>query len=126
LAAQTSAPPRNLQVLVNDTAAQFQLAYRHDPAERQHRYQELATAVKAWRAAERNELNDRLLSEWLRSAMRSSMPGSRASLRDVPMFGDIASVTNSSATARGREVSRVVGDKSVGDPFSDDPLPSDE
>jgi hypothetical protein len=116
---QGTAAPRSLQSLVNDTAAQFQLAYRHDPAERQRRFEQLAAAVKSWRAAARSEANNRALAEWLRAAMRSSMPGSRTALLELPAFA--AGVAANKATAPA-----TMGDKSVGDPFADDPLPAQD
>ena len=107
--AQSPAP---LQVLVNDTAAQFQLAYRHNVAEHRRRYDELSHAVAEWRAADRSEENNRLLAEWLRNAMRRSMPGSREGLPPVPQF--------SSQTAE-TEPPSLPADDSLGDPFGDDP-----
>src|SRR5215211_7799270 len=54
-----------LQILVNDTAAQLQLAYRQHPDERARRQEQLAAAVAAWRAAPRNEANNERLANWL-------------------------------------------------------------
>jgi hypothetical protein len=75
-----------LQTLVRATAVQFQIAYRHDAAEQEHRREQLAAAVAAWRVAARGEANDRLLSEWLRAAIRKSMPGSHEPLLPLPKF----------------------------------------
>ena len=45
-----------LQILVNDTAAQLQLAYRQHPDERARRQEQLSAAVAAWRGpAKRSE-----------------------------------------------------------------------
>jgi hypothetical protein len=125
-AAQATAAPHNLQSLVNDTAAQFQLAYRHDPAERERRREQLAAVVKAWRLTERSEVNNRLLADWLRAAMRSSMPGSREALPEAPAFGYDAAVMETGTPTAGREATLMTGDKSAGDPFGDDPLPAKE
>jgi len=85
--AQTAPPsPPTLQSLVNDTAAQFQLAYRHDAAEHRRRYDELAQLISAWRLSPRSPANNQLLADWLRTAMRSSMPGSREPLPPLPNF----------------------------------------
>ena len=65
-----------LQVLVNDTAAQLQLAYRQHPDERTRRQEQLTAAVAAWRAAPRSEANNERLATWLRAAILNSMPGS--------------------------------------------------
>ena len=103
-AAQATTSPNRLQSLVNVTVVQLQVAYRQDPAERLDRYGQLEGVVERWRNAPRSEANDRLLAEWLRGAMRVSMPGSRAALPAVPAFIGGAA------------------DKSAGDPFGDDPL----
>jgi hypothetical protein len=78
-----------LQVLVNDTAAQLQLAYRRHPDERARRQEQLMAAVAAWRAAPRNEANNERLATWLRAAILSSMPGSQEPLPAVPSFAAI-------------------------------------
>jgi hypothetical protein len=75
-----------LQTLLNDTVAQLQLAYRHNLPEQQRRYDELAQIVATWREAPRNDANNRLLEDWLRGAIRSSMPGSQQLLPAAPRF----------------------------------------
>jgi hypothetical protein len=125
LSAQGTATSISLQALVNDTAAQIQLAYRLDPAERQRRHEQLEEAVKSWRTVQRSDANNRLLAEWLRAAMRNSMPGSVESLPAPPAF-DTGATSILSAQAAEREASRTIGDKSAGDPFGDDPLPAQE
>jgi hypothetical protein len=72
--------------LVNAAAEQFQLAYRMNPGEAQHRQQQLNAVVAAWRAAPRDNVNDELFTTWLRTAIRSSMPGSSESLPSIPKF----------------------------------------
>lgn len=82
-----SAPlPGRLQTLVNDANAQFKLAYRKQPAEAQAREEKLNAAVSAWQATAKDATNNELLEQWLRSAIRSSMPGSRAALPAMPQF----------------------------------------
>ena len=81
--------PDKLQILVNDTAAQLQLAYRQHPDERARRQEQLTAAVAAWRAAPRNEANNERLANWLRAAIVSSMPGSKEPLPAVPRFAAI-------------------------------------
>src|SRR5215211_1144948 len=78
-----------LQVLVNDTAVQLQLAYRQHPDERARRQDQLAAAVAAWRAAPRSEANNERLANWLRAAILNSMPGSQEPLPAVPSFAVI-------------------------------------
>src|SRR6476660_1067163 len=56
-----------LQLLVNDTAAQLQLAYRQHPDEKARRKEQLTAAVAAWRAAPRSEANNEQLATWLRA-----------------------------------------------------------
>src|SRR5262245_29677151 len=75
-----------LQVLVNDTAAQIQLAYRQHPDEQATRREQLAAVIAAWRAAPRNEANNQRLANWLRAAIQSSMPGSNDPLPPAPTF----------------------------------------
>jgi hypothetical protein len=75
-----------LQSLVNDTAAQVQLAYRQHPDERERRQEQLAAVVAAWRAAPRSEANNEKLAAWLRAAILSSMPGSQEPLPAAPNF----------------------------------------
>jgi hypothetical protein len=81
-----------LQVLVNATAAQIQLAYRQHPDEQAARREQLAAVVAAWRAAPRNEANNERLANWLRAAIQSSMPGSKEPLPGAPSFGPIVKV----------------------------------
>jgi hypothetical protein len=75
-----------LQVLLNDTAAQIQLAYRQHPDEQTTRREQLAAVIAAWRAAPRSEANNERLANWLRAAIRSSMPGSNEPLPPTPSF----------------------------------------
>lgn len=81
-----------LQVLLNDTAAQIQLAYRQRPDERTTRREQLAAVIAAWRAAPRNEANNERLADWLRAAIRSSMPGSNEPLPPAPTFTAVVKV----------------------------------
>src|SRR4051812_18884336 len=63
-----------LQILVNDAAAQLQLAYRQHPDERARRQEQLTAAIAAWRAAPRSEANNEQLANWLRTTILNSMP----------------------------------------------------
>jgi hypothetical protein len=135
-----------LQSLVNDTVAQFQLAYHHNTAEQRRRYDQLSQTVAAWREAARNDANNRLLEDWLRGAIRSSMPGSQAALPPLPRFVQVhvesATVesrpvpaatplpaaagesTEQPPTTETQEVASQTEetvDKTTGDPFLDDP-----
>lgn len=82
-----------LQPLLNDTVAQFKLVYRHDVDELRRRYEEVSKAVAAWREADRTDENNRRLEAWLRSAIRSSMPGSHESLPPLPTFENLPAPT---------------------------------
>jgi hypothetical protein len=132
---------------LNDTVAQLQLAYRHNVPERRRRYDQLAQVVAAWREAPRSDANNRLLEDWLRGAIRSSMPGSQQLLPSVPDFErpsipadptieeveSIApAITHSSNESVDEslppgdmpeepEVPDAEMEKSPGDPFADDP-----
>jgi hypothetical protein len=87
---QAAAPAaEKLQVLVNATAAQLQLAYRQHPDERARRQEQLTAAVAAWLAAPRNEVNNERLATWLRAAILDSMPGSTEPLPAVPSFAAV-------------------------------------
>jgi hypothetical protein len=110
--------PSKLQSLVNETAAQFKMAYRHNTAEHRARYKQLSQALAAWRAAPRSEENDRLLTNWLRAAIRRSMPGSREPLLPLP---DFKRPFEEKAPAQ-----TTAAEKLTGDPFADDPIESGE
>jgi hypothetical protein len=84
--AQPIASPQRLQPLVNDAVAQLQLSYRYDAAERQQRYETIGRAVAAWNQSRRTPAHNEQLADWLRRAMRASMPGSREPLPPVPEF----------------------------------------
>lgn len=121
-AGQTASSPNRLQALVNDVAVQFQLAYRANPAERQRSHEQLAVVVESWRTARRSEANDARLAEWLRAAMRSSMPGSRTGLPPMPAFERSTFEPRSTAPSAINTSMPTPADKSTGDPFVDDPI----
>jgi hypothetical protein len=75
-----------LQPLLNDTVAQLKLVSRHDADELHRRYEQVSKALAAWRAADRTEENNRRLEAWLRTAIRSSMPGADQAMPTVPEF----------------------------------------
>jgi hypothetical protein len=106
--------PIKLQSLVNETAAQFKIAYRQNAPQHRARYEQLSRALAAWKKAPRSEENDRLLAEWLRAAMRRSMPGSREALPPLPEFNRPSEETAPLQTP--------AADKLIGDPFADDPI----
>jgi hypothetical protein len=109
--AQTST---KLQSLVNETAAQFKMAFRHDTQEHRARYEQLSRALAEWKRAPRGEEKDRLLADWLRAAIGRSMPGSREPLPPLP---DFKRPTQELAPAH-----TPTTDKLIGDPFGDDPI----
>jgi hypothetical protein len=119
--AMASAPVNRLQALLNDTAAQIRLAYRHDPDEYNRRAAELAGVVRAWRAAERNGTNNQLLAAWLRAAIATSMPGSTEPLPAVPKFLLSTKNVSQSADSALTKPAAAPSSKSNDDPFRDDP-----
>ncbi len=83
---QTVNSVARLQLLVNDTAAQLRLSYRQEPVELQQRRLVLGQAIAAWNKSARSDRDNHRLSEWLREAMRLSMPGSHEPLPPLPEF----------------------------------------
>ena len=84
--AQSPTSSTRLQTLVNDSVAQLQLSYRHDLAERQKRYEAVGQAIAAWNKSARGPAENERLAEWLRAAIRASMPGSHDPLPLLPEF----------------------------------------
>jgi hypothetical protein len=117
-----ASPADNLQLLVNDTAAQVQLAYRWLPNERDHRQAELETVVAAWRASTRSEANNERLATWLHAAIRKSMPGSTEPLPQVPTFSASDKTEPQAAQRVEKEAPTVSDGKVDDDPFRDDPV----
>jgi hypothetical protein len=118
----SAAPASRLQSLVNDTAAQIQIAYRQHPDEREIRQKQLAAVINAWRAAARSEANNELLSTWLHAAIRYSMPGSRDPLPTMPAFAANAKVESRLVgNAAAKKADAKTGAKADADPFGDDP-----
>jgi hypothetical protein len=126
-----------LQILVNDTAAQLQLAYRRHPDERIRRQEQLTAAVAAWRVAPRSEANNERLAHWLRAAILSSMPGSQDPLPAVPSFAvvirdepqpdvhkpnEVPSEPKKAEIAIGKKTPVKLTAKPEPDPFRDDPV----
>jgi hypothetical protein len=126
-----------LQILVNDTAAQLQLAYRQHPDERARRQERLTAAVAAWRAAARNGANNERLANWLRAAILSSMPGSQEPLPAVPSFAAVVKDDAPSELRKSKEATvepktaEIANSKKTpvkaavkpqADPFRDDPM----
>ncbi|MEO7404888.1 MAG: hypothetical protein ABIU95_14570, partial [Burkholderiales bacterium] len=66
-AAPVPAPADRTPPLARETWAQFDLAYKMHPNERELRHEQLAAAVNAWRAAPRNDANNERLNNWLRA-----------------------------------------------------------
>ena len=121
-AAQERQSHSELQSLIQGATAQFQLAYRHDPLERQRRQKQLVAVVKQWRSAERGEANSRLLADWLRAAMRSSKPGERGGLPPAPEFHGQPKIPQSVTPAARSQTQTNPTDKASDDPFRDDPV----
>ena len=72
--------------MIKAASDQFQLLYRMRPSEAALRQAQLKTVVADWQAAPRSDANNERLTNWLREAIRSSMPGSRLPLPAAPNF----------------------------------------
>jgi hypothetical protein len=83
-----TAPPERLPLLVEQATTQFDLAFRGNANEGQARKQQLEAVVNAWRAAPRSDANNERLNNWLRAAIRSSMPGAHDDLPTAPTFAE--------------------------------------
>jgi hypothetical protein len=117
-------PPKKadpLVALVNETSAQFQLAYRQHPAERERRQAQLSAVVSAWQTAPRSEASNQQLATWLRTAIRNSMPGSTEPLPPFPDFAANASEKARPALDRSAPNTAPVAQEKQDDPFRDDP-----
>lgn len=86
LATAQSGSRSQLQSLVTDTAYQLELSYRFNVTELEKRRDEVSRAIEAWNKSPRSEKENQQLADWLRSAIRASMPGSRAELPSLPEF----------------------------------------
>jgi hypothetical protein len=132
-AAPTPATQRErLPSLAIEATAQFELAFRANPSQGEVRKQQLEAVVAAWRAAPRNDANNERLSNWLRAAIRTSMPGAHDELPASPTFVDatgremqrpakpatIARTPEPTLAARSSASSKSSGQT---DPFRDDP-----
>jgi hypothetical protein len=95
----------DLRTLVADLAFELRLVYRDNLPEYTRRHEKLREAIIAWNASSRSAAERREMADWLRSAIRRSMPGSAQPMPPLPMIGEV-----------GREES------GEGDPFRDDPL----
>jgi hypothetical protein len=135
--AQSAPPADRTTVLVKAAAEQFQLAYRMNPSEAKHRQEQLTSVVAAWRAAPRDNANNELLTTWLRTAIRSSMPGSSAALPPIPKFAaatlvertvsvakPVAKESKRSSPEPAAEVKSVAQATSVTEPKAPEPTPA--
>ncbi|HVT29223.1 MAG TPA: hypothetical protein VHE81_14500 [Lacipirellulaceae bacterium] len=114
-------PADNLQQLVNDTAAQVQLAYRQLPNERDRRQAKLDSVVAAWRASNRDQASNERLATWLHTAILNSMPGSTKPLPPAPTFAASDKSVLHAAASVERKTPPVSDGKLDDDPFRDDP-----
>lgn len=121
-----------LPALAMEATTQFELAFRANPGEGQARREQLETVVATWRSAPRTDSNNERLINWLRAAIRASMPGSHDELPASPTFAGatnrtISQRTKTEPTARTLEPTlagpNTAPSKSSGqtDPFQDDP-----
>ncbi|HEX3599658.1 MAG TPA: hypothetical protein VHU84_05910 [Lacipirellulaceae bacterium] len=135
--AHAAAPPARLPALVAEASDQFQLAYRSQPAEGERRQEQLEAVVNAWRAAPRSEVNNQRLSNWLRAAIRSSMPGSHEELPAAPSFASSGErekrpMEPTTKSVRAPEPTppieslKPAADDAHVDPFRDDPIDKPE
>jgi hypothetical protein len=133
-AARAATSPERVQLLVRETSAQFQIAYRLHPNEGQRRQEQLNAAVTAWRAAPRSDANNERFATWLRATIRASMPGSRDSLPPTPTFTSTVKETRPPAPPMTPEPTLAeppvkeptLAEPSAADPFRDDPADEQE
>lgn len=132
-----------LQSLASDVWAQFELAYRSQPAEYERHRVQFNAVIEAWRAAPAAPETDERLANWMRAAIEASMPGSRTPLPPAPQFVPIAEQQKvpSPPPLAGielirtqyvqptmmsrpivRPVATAVADPFIEDPFFDDPV----
>jgi hypothetical protein len=135
MTARAATSPDRVQLLVRETATQFQIAYRLYPSERQRRQEQLNAAVVAWRAAPRTDANNERFATWLRATIRASMPGSREALPPTPTFTLAIEKETRPAAPRATPEPTLAAppvkeptpaDASVADPFRDDPAGEQE
>lgn len=86
LLAQSAAPTQALQRLTNDLALQLDLTYRHDLPAHRERYDEMAAVLNAWNRSRRTDADYAQMAQWLRLAIRESMPGNGQPLPAPPNF----------------------------------------
>lgn len=125
--------PDPFLTLASDVWAQFELAYRSKPAEYEHRQAQFNAVIEAWRAAPASAETDKLLADWMRAAIRASMPGSRTPLPPAPRFVptverqqplaglDLLRTQYAEPAATRTSVVRPVATTII-DPFQDDPV----
>ena len=65
---------------------QLELAYRFDPEEHHRRHAAIAMTFKAWNASSRTAADYQAIDRWFRTAIRSSMPGSKDPMPTPPTF----------------------------------------
>ncbi len=134
IAAETPADP--LLALASDVWAQFELAYRSQPAEYEQRRTQFNAVIEAWRAAPNADVADKLLAEWMYAAIQASMPGSHTPLpptppfnpniqRQVPLAGmELMQAQYAPPTPARPTVIRPIA-ATITDPFQDDPFLDD-
>ncbi|HEX5472759.1 MAG TPA: hypothetical protein VFW73_12785 [Lacipirellulaceae bacterium] len=110
----------NLQLLVNDTAAQIQLAYRRLPNEQHDRQAQLEAVVAGWHRSTRSEVNNEQLATWLHQAILNSMPGSTKPLPPAPRFAASDKSVFHATEIAVKKTSSVLHGMPDDDPFRDD------
>ena len=73
----------SIDELVSDLRLQIQLAFRRDVEERALRLRETQEAIGLWKQSPRSAADEEVFRNWLRRAIRHSMPGARGGLFDV-------------------------------------------
>lgn len=132
-AAAAEPGPDPLLALASDVWAQFELAYRSQPAEYERRQAQFNAVIEAWRATPASVTADQLLTDWMRAAIRASMPGSRTPLPPTPQFVptverqqplaglDLLRTQYAEPAATRAPFGRPLAAK-ITDPFQDDPI----
>ena len=77
---------RRLESLESDLRFQIAMAWRHEGRTREARESQLEEVLDAWRASPQTEEDQRILRNWMRGAILSSLPGESGEFPPAPAF----------------------------------------
>ena len=96
--------------LSSDLDHQLKMSYRHDVPEYNKRYVHYRAVMDEWDKSPKGVDETRQMTQWLRTSIKYSMPGSDDFLPPMPKMNPVWLDGDSTR------------EKSVGDPFTDDPV----